>query len=53
VDLFLGPYLKVLGGGILRLLALLVFEVLDVPLLKHEPPDTRTNVLGDINPNRP
>jgi hypothetical protein len=50
VDLFLGPYLKVVGGGIAKLLALLVF---DVAVPKHEPPDTRTSVLGDIHPERP
>jgi hypothetical protein len=48
VDLCLGPYLKVVGGGVARLLALLV-----VGVPTHEPPDTPTSVLGDINPERP
>jgi hypothetical protein len=49
VDLFLGPYLKVVGGGLARLLAL-VFGAAE---LKRELPDTRTSVLGDIHPKRP
>ena len=49
MDLFLWPYVKVVGSGIARLLAMIV---LDIDLARHEPPDTRTSVLGDINPAR-